>query len=313
MDKSEVKQKVIDLLSMRPRTRRFLSKELNITVPRMNLLLEEMILNGQIRKEHHSYALIIKKDRKFLNPVSLIRWVMVYITSIAVVVSMYFTGKNLDLVMPTPLAIMFSSIMVLFSVFSVQLGVYFWGKRKHILSLAAILLGFISMIFTISSTVIVQYNERQKVEVTASTTDLPAITTYNRLLKEESEVEDFISMKQSDRARNTNILDNPDSTPKQITTARWTIAAIDKEIKEKGIVLSDIRSSILELTTKTPSLLSSQKKVEQRDAYTWIASLFHISSDLLTFIYSVFPAVLADFVSPFSMAVVLFLGRKHED
>lgn len=218
-----------------------------------------------------------------------------------------------------------SSIMVIFSVMAFQIIIVFIIRKHRILSFLFSILWLIVTVFSMSSTVIGQYNANKErffisssiVADRKSTSDL-----YDLYEKDIIDLEINKSNRQKDLDRfNVLIkpyLDDPNKrlesreSQRDYSTYAQAISDAQRDIKLFITKIEEARNKQKELLTLEGD--KNINKEEVPDFYDWVA--YNVFSDgnpaLIQFIISLFPAVFIDLIAPIGIAIGLFLERKEE-
>lgn len=218
-----------------------------------------------------------------------------------------------------------SSIMVIFSVMAFQIIIVFIIRKHKLLSFLFSVLWLIVTIFSMSSTVIGQYNANKEkffisqniVADRKSMSDL-----YDLYEKDINNLEINKENRQKDLDRfNVLIkpyLDDPNKRLESRESQRdyniyaQAIADAQRDIKLFISKIEDNRNKQKELLSVSGD--QNINKESAPDFYDWIAySVFTDGNPaLIQFIISLFPAVFIDLIAPIGIAIGLFLERKEE-
>jgi hypothetical protein len=255
--------------------------------------------------------------------IKIIRIVMAVIGAGAATISIFYTSAWSLEFLPWPLAILLSLIMVGFSVFAFEVMILFSTGEvtKSQWSKILIIGGFfflwsISILFSLSSTVAGQINKQfvnidakidynsqeqwqllqdQKQDARSRIEDYKQqIKTYNQILSGMNSVE----------ARKNNRGTWNDVNYK-IQTTQKNIAQIQEDIEN----IRKQEKALLDESKKKGSAIT--KKGEARpDFYSWLATVLGVRTDRVQLFLAILPALFADIMAPFGVAVALFLRKK---
>jgi hypothetical protein len=251
-----------------------------------------------------------------------LRLVMTLIVLGAVSLSIYYTAIWLMDFLPAFLAIVLSSVMVLFSCMAFEIVILLGRSRQKILASVFLVLWAVVLIFSMVSTVAGQYNQRIHNEVVA--TARGSEMTYKRTLyesyqAEEKNLQKQIEDKMEQRTSYQKLLSQFDTLEKQqedrkiFNDLTWRIAVVDREVQRLNGQLSSVREKERSsLEGETQEGLIRETVSENQSFYVWIGTVFNVSPIHVEFWLSVFPAVFIDIIAPFALAFVLFVQKRME-
>jgi len=251
-----------------------------------------------------------------------LRVVMTVIVVGAVSLSIYYTAIWLMDFLPPLLAIVLSSVMVLFSCMAFEIVILLGRSRQRILASVFLILWAVVLVFSMVSTVAGQYNQRIHNEVVA--TAKGSQMTYKRALYESYQAEEENLQKQIDdkmeqRTSYQKLLSQFDTLEKQqedrkiFNDLTWRIAVVDREVQKLNEQLSVIREKVRSsLEGETKEGLTQDTVVVHQSFYVWIGTVLGASPIHVEFWLSVFPAVFIDIIAPFALAFVLFVQRREQ-
>jgi hypothetical protein len=266
---------------------------------------------------------IIESRTDYDFQIKIIRIVMAIIGAGAATISIFYTSAWSLEFLPWPLAILLSLIMVGFSVFAFEVMILFSTGEvtKSQWSKFLIIGGFfflwsISILFSLSSTVAGQIN-KQFVNIDAK-------IDYNsqeqwQLLQDQkqdarSRIEDY---KQQIKTYNQILSGMNSVEARKKNKGTWNdvnykIQATQKNIAQIQEDVENIRKqekTLLDESKKKGSAIT--KKGEARpDFYSWIANVLGVRTDRVQLFLAILPALFADIMAPFGIAVALFLRKK---
>jgi hypothetical protein len=255
--------------------------------------------------------------------IKIIRIVMAVIGAGAATISIFYTSAWSLEFLPWPLAILLSLIMVGFSVFAFEVMILFSTGEvtKSQWSKFLIIGGFfflwsISILFSLSSTVAGQIN-KQFVNIDAK-------IDYNsqeqwQLLQDQkqdarSRIEDY---KQQIKTYNQILSGMNSVEARKNNKGTWNDVNYKIQATQKNI--SQIQDEIENIRNQEKALLNESKKKgstitrkgEARpDFYSWLATVLGVRTDRVQLFLAILPALFADVMAPFGVAVALFLRKK---
>jgi hypothetical protein len=266
-------------------------------------------------------AIPIKQDRSF----SIIRYVMAFLGVLSMIISIYYTfiwaNDNLNSV----LAVILSSLIVLFSTSAFETMIYIikskMGIFKWFISLFFLLLWIIVNSFSILSTAAGQYSlffakEQSKIDsITIESTE------YNDLIVNEKELidEKNILLEQEkpllfiiSSMKNMDQFFSEDKRSKESVIfydAQIRINTINKDIENIDKQLIVVRNKKVELFNKNIKPKIELKSIP--DFYTLFGRIISLDKSYTQFVFSLFPSVFLDIMSPICLAIFLFLKKKE--
>lgn len=226
-----------------------------------------------------------------------------------------------------PLALFAGCIFVLFEVGGIDLGVKFLKEEgRRVIGVFLIILGVVSMLFSVWSTIGGLYSERAAelaqsdgeratVEATAS----KAQREWDSIQKAINRAEDAVNSEREKRDNYSNRLTGLETGTDEYYSVYYAVLNSDKKLIEKEKVLNEAMSREalwLEQGKETSQEAESVTGSEEVDFYRWVGGRVFpgIRADLLEFWLSCLPAILYDTLATLAVAVVLWhlpLRRKE--
>lgn len=319
----------------------WLKKQMNISKNALIALLRSLEEDGYISRNYAVYRVEekppvkekapvvkeveekvqkVKEKIKTMNwAVTLIRVVMAVVAVGAIVMSLYFTAQWLMSFLSSVLSWMLSGIMILFSVFAFDIIIYVWNDRKW-LSGILVLPWLLCILFSITSTVAVQYNSRIETFTSEKVYKHTQEVKTRSMAVWEEQIED---LKEQRTALNKELtiyqkeLSEYASEEKRIEEGKnnfyWDAYGKIQRIKKQ---INDINGEIKIIQNRM--LNTVEESADETETYTpsffaWIESMFGVSGDKIEFWLSVFPAVFIDIIAPLAMAIALFLHKRKDE
>ena len=254
----------------------------------------------------------IKKDFSLL----VIRVIMGIIGVGASVMSLYYTLIFLSEFLPTFWAFLLSAIMVLFSVVCIDVIIILkQNKKQGVLISVFSTAWLVVFLFSMASTMIGQYNARQKNIVVA--------VEESRAPETQAEAWEIL------QAQEKYLLEDIDTTEKSLNLHRenfnkmletekrdWYFFDARNRMQEAEKSLEKKRAELKATQTEKKDFLNSGKTFvapenKNHDFYDWFGNEFGVSPGTVAFIVSIFPAMFIDIIAPLALAVSMFLRRKE--
>lgn len=246
-----------------------------------------------------------------------IRVVLGLIALGAIALSVYYTSIWLIRYLPGFLAVVLATIMVTFSCLAFETVIILRRNGQWFMMTMFAVLWAIVLVFSMSSTVAGQYNQRiksQNVTVEANSDTTQARLGYDLLLKQEKQIEKQIADKAAQRAVFQKLLDTFDTVEKQKADAKVfadtskKIDLIDKDLKDLNAqLLAKQEEQRKYLTTAKGPGAVQETTAEVPSFYNWIHEVLGLSAAMTEFWMSVFPAIFIDLIAPFSLAITIFV------
>lgn len=256
-----------------------------------------------------------------------IRIVMAVIGMGASWLSMHYTRVWLLEFLPSSLATLLSTIMILFSVASFEALLIFWANRKMLPIVIFSIVWIVVLIFSMISTVAGQYNSRisNREEITTERTEVAharmALETYEI---EESELMESLTEKRIELRASQTLYAQFDTLEKRKEDWRFywnTKKAMDDstlKIESLQIRLGEIREKkrrLLKQNLQSAGIIEETEKLVYASFYVWLGEVLKAKPMMVQFWLSIFPALFIDIIAPLALAVSLFLNKwkKEED
>jgi len=244
----------------------------------------------------------------------------------AAIISMYYTSIWLFEILPIFFGFILALIMVSFSILAFEVVILFLSGRlnKHWtrwpIAICFLCLWILVGTFNITNTVAGQYN--MHIKNTADRTesiksDNPGRVEWQGIQDRKKEITLRMKEKREQISSLQGLYSSMGSletrtkygktwndTSRQIREAE---KALDRLMKDQEIIRSDEKL----LIAKYPGIIGENGEVKTAsDFYGWIAGVLKKDRDIIQFLLSLVPAVFCDLVSPFSVAIFLFLRNE---
>jgi len=263
-----------------------------------------------------------KKEISFISPfiIFLIRICMGIIGIGASVLSIYYTGIWLNETLPVILAFSLSTFMILFSVMCFEVVIIFWKRKLKVLIPFFIILWLIVIVFSMTSTVAGQYNQRIKNENENKSNNFEKIKKKNESViynKEERDLEKRIIRKEGTLEAANDILNSFDMEKKEefikeYNDAYWKMKNEEKELNSLYKKLELKREEIKKFNAEevTEVGMSEETEIQSASFYVWVSTILKIEPIFIQFWLSTFPAIFIDIIASLGLAVSMFLKKE---
>lgn len=265
----------------------------------------------------------MKKDYILL----ILRGIMIFIGIGAIIISDYYTTIWLMEFLHISLAILLSTLMILFSVGVFEVILVLRENKQFVIISMCVFLWLVVVCFSMMSTVAGQYNKRiininqNIINNSATIIDKEG---YDLLIKEEKEIEEKIREKKEEKKPFISLMSDYETIEdrekdkflywdayEKIKQINIDIENLNNELKLKRKEIKDYyenkkqKGETIGATDKT--------QIQNKSFYEWIASIFKIDSQYIEFWLSIFPAIFVDIIAPFAIAIGMFLKRKKQN
>jgi hypothetical protein len=264
----------------------------------------------------------VKKEFDLVIPI--LRLLMLAIGTGAMIVSIFYTWIWLRELLPSPLAILLSTIMVCFSVLSFEVIVLFLtGEVTKHWSRWFVITGFsflwiIVAAFSITSTIAGQYNKHiknSKEYAMQNQGKKSEVMKWNRLqerktelverrLEKKTQISNLIAM-----SNQVGTIAEAEKHNEVLASTNYRTQTAESELNHIEAELEKVRDEEKKAITADTSLASADT-VDVPDFYSWLAKILDIKKDLAQFWLSLFPAIFVDLISPAALAIAAFLKKK---
>ena len=256
--------------------------------------------------------------------VFVLRSIMLLIGFSASIISIYYTSIWMLEFLPFGLAILLSSIMVLFSISSFEVVILFLSqqKKKHWARLPVIfsfsLLWTVVTVFSITSTIAGQYNKdtannkefaNEHKEKTVEAIQLETIREQKKYFISQREEKQKQISSLLNISSEANSLATQEKHASTLNSISWRASQAEKQIADLDKQIVALTESEGSLLKKTPEL-ASPELTSDSDFYNWLAEIFGVAKNTMQFWMSLFPAVFVDIISPASIAIAMFLKQE---
>lgn len=303
-----------------------IARRFNISKQKALEIYRKFVDEGFLKRNYAQYKKAeINKPKKDIILLS-IKIIMLFIGIGAVSLSIYYTGIWLCEFLPFVLAYLLSLIMVAFSVVAFEVIIILWNNKQHSIVFLFSFLWFIVLLFSMTSTVAGQYNQRIKNEKTEIIQNVGIINKknlYNIYEEEEKEILISIDRKEKELKPFMSILEGFESIEDIDVNERsqyvyWEnyekIKRINNEIEKLRNDLKIIRENKkIFLENEDEAGVIKETVIEYASFYVWLSGIFGVEARFIEFWLSVFPAIFIDIIAPLSIAISMFLRRKELD
>jgi len=263
--------------------------------------LKRNYANYQVEEKKLEIPVIPEEEKKeekeisFISPfiIFLIRICMGIIGIGASVLSIYYTGIWLNETLPVILAFSLSTFIIL------------W---------------LVVIVFSMTSTVAGQYNQRIKNENENKSNNFEVIKKkseseiYN---KEERGLEKRIIRKEETLEAANDILNSFDMEKKEEFIKEYNDAYKKMKIEEKELnslykLLDEKRKEIKKFNSQevTEVGMSEETEIQSASFYVWVSTILKIEPVFIQFWLSTFPAIFIDIIASLGLAVSMFLKKE---
>jgi hypothetical protein len=276
---------------------------------------------------------IIKQERKPKEQridwvMWIIKWGMGIVGACALILSAYYNSVEARKYLPSVLAVIFSGMVVLFSVSSFETMIYIFSQRnmkkwiKTIIITCFAILFLTGVMISMSSVVAGRYSKytenqlSKSKEVSGFSNDQFRWQEYE---KQKILIQQRISEKQGQLAQLYKITGSVQDIKEKEThggsyaETQWRITNIETEMKKLDLSLNDIRTKEHDLLMKNPELISSatiSTSGVATDFHSWLSGVLGIDKNKIQFFLALFPSFLIDLLSPIAIAISLFLRKR---
>ena len=208
---------------------------------------------------------------------------------------------------PAWTAVITGIMLILFSGTAFTAARYFLQEKgpQRLFGLLFIVTGFAVIMYSIFSTVTVNYNQFKWVDdilTVAVLEDNEALAAHEQLLRNNSDALEEIALR-------INRLEEEASYWRTMSWRRYDeFQALVAEAQQERTALRQRR---IELESVKPELVA-QAESSQETIYTFLARLLGLPEDIARFFVYVVPACLYDILAPFALSVVLLLVDRRK-
>lgn len=263
----------------------------------------EVSRSGRHRKLNHKTTKE-KVISAMTNQTLIIRVIMGFVGIGALFCSIYFTGEYFRETFHVFWSYLFSVIMVLFSVGSIETVILLWKQNilkryKVILCSTILILWLIVIVFSMTTTVIGQFNKREALTTKQNKVD-PVEIELNNLNSDKRTIEIDIKLQRKQLNVVIGQYEKKEDTYSQ-RKLNEQITEIKKEMRKLTTYLEN-QNSIINKFVKENDI-----RPQKRNFYIWLSSFTNANPDMLQFVISIFAAVFFDVISAMGVSLALFL------
>lgn len=253
--------------------------------------------------------------------IKITRVIMGFIGIGSSVISVFYTSAWSREFLPLPLAFLLSFIMVGFSIAAFEVVILFHignviesRRLKNVMISAFISLWLVSAAFSFASTVAGQINKQFR-NLEAGV-DYGVQEQWQLLNEQEQDFKTRVQSYQQELSTYSHILSGVDTIEaREANLGTWNEINHKMQVSQRYIVraqneLEKIREQKKALLTSAKGALINHKTEEKSNFYLWLAKTLNARTDRVQLFLAVLPALFADAMAPFGIAIALFLGKK---
>lgn len=274
-------------------------------------VLNYFVENGRLLHVNGQYLFPneTKKKRVMFN---LCRIIMAVVAVSCILCSIRFTYSFNKLTMPKTWGFILSSSMIIFTSFCFTVREYLLQQNKKKQATLFIALYVMGVTYSIFTAVAGQYNDyliQNKTTVQAQL-DNAVNEKKMQVLQEQKNncVAQLNSYKEQIKAQQ-KIIDNLSESPERKweynNTWKQAVASVNSYNERIEILQNKINEVDLQIVENVTVENNSDENI-----YDWLGKLFNISSSLIQFLISLFPAIFIDLVSPFAISFAFIDKNK---
>jgi hypothetical protein len=314
--------------------KKLISEKYKITIYQVNNYLKVLTHLGYLNQKYCHYKPSFKKTDEEINLkteikkhdwiLMVLRVVMFFIGIGAIVISVYYTTIWFDEFLDIILSIIFSIIMVAFSVGTFEVIIILKQNKQYLLIVPFMFLWIIVVGFSMMSTVAGQYNQRMDIveETTVDNYDISyKREVYNTYVEEETRIKEQLDSKGNrlnklnelltdftlDDLKDDKIKKIYDKMVSDIRTIENEMRILRNDLEEKG----NRREEYLKENQEEAGI-TNETDVKRASFYEWIGDIFKVDAKYIEFWLSIIPALFVDIIAPLAVAVGMFLKRKEK-
>lgn len=248
---------------------------------------------------------------KNYSVMEILRWVFLFIGLGAAYMSILYSFKWLVDFMDQFSAFLLSTIVVLFSIASAEMIIYFRQKGKKTLFILFIVLWSVVTIFSMLSTVAGQYNakihdlSKRFEQISEEENKIDSRHEFDTLRRSFLEAKEKLSL---DCTRFQKMLSEFDTIEK-INKEKKSYSSLNWQYNQCKKELSILDGKIESNFNKSKNERNSVKSIPP-DFFVWLSKIFGLSPALTQFLMAIFPAIFIDLVAPISFGIFMFLKTE---
>lgn len=314
-------------------TYKLLMEKFNVTKHQLKIYFDILTHSGFLKLRYRHYKPVdekskeIKIEKKETNKkydwiLLALRIIMFFIGIGAIIISVYYTTIWFDEFLDIFLSILFSVIMVAFSVGTFEVIIIFKQNKQYVLIVPFIFLWIIVVGFSMMSTVAGQYNQRMEVSEEYTTENYGISykkTIYDTYIEEEERIQKQLDSKGQRLDKLNEMLSEFDLEQLKDKSIKKIYDGIIKEVHVIENEMRILREDLEEKGRRREEYLkeneekigiTEETEVRRKSFYEWTGSIFKIDAIYIEFWLSIIPALFVDIIAPLSVAVGMFLKRK---
>ena len=274
-------------------------------------VLNYFVENGRLLYVNNQYLFPneTKKKRVMFN---LCRIIMAVVAVSCILCSIRFTYSFNKLTMPKTWGFILSSSMIIFTSFCFTVREYLLQQNKKKQATLFIALYVMGITYSIFTAVAGQYNDyliQNKTTVEAKLNNAINENKLQLLQQQKTSYENQIKNYEKQITAQQNIIDNLSQSPEKKWEYNNTWKQAVALVNNCNIKIEQLQNKVAVIDEQIINSITIETN-ESKNIYDWIADLFHISSSLIQFIISLFPALFIDIVTPFAISFAFIDKNK---
>lgn len=260
----------------------------------------------------------------YRSQIKAIRIIMGGIGIGAAIISVFYTSQWSMEILPLPLAILLSLIMVGFSISAFEVMILFYTgeiiedkKNNRIIMSVFGILWLITIAFSGTSIVAGQINKHFKIkEESVQMADTNSQEHWKILQDQKADAKERLSDYRQQIKTYTQILSGLNTAQaRKDNKATWN--DINWKLQKTQTSISEISDELENIRIQEKTILQNNKgkdivnKNEGKiDFFGWLGKVLGVRGEIIQFITAIMPALFCDAVAPFGLAIALFLRKK---
>lgn len=336
MNKQKFKSIILEFVSRFKTfpTTTWLEKKTGLEKVVVQTFLKEMIVSGEIVRRGQSFQVKeIRREKKelkakkikplqlffkYFNAVFIIRVVMFCISLVAIYISIHYSYLWIAEFLEPFKALLLAVAMVTYVTFALE-AVFILFKAHTvtggIMGFIILITALAALVFSMSMTVIGQYNKKTELLSIVSENKQAGIKEVAKLdiLKDSvNSAAEAVKTKREEIKINQEILagfEKEDTETTEYKVQLWKLSVLNREVREYEAAVAKARA---DLKTFLETEETTTQIIERSDFYIWFADLIGAESGVVEFVLYLIPALFVDIIAPLGMFVALGLYRKKK-
>ena len=277
-----------------------ISKKTGYNQKQIETLLDSFVKNNRLNYKDGKYSFINNNKNITFN---LCRVIMGIVAIACILCSVRFTYTFNKLTMPKVWGFILSSSMIVFTSFCFTVREFLLKQNKLRQAKLFVALYIMGVTYSIFTAVAGQYNDyliQNKSTVQIQLNNAISDKKIQLLNQEKQNYNKQILNYENQIKAQQKIIDNLSESPEKKFEYNNTwknsidlINSYNEKINQLTKQISDIDLQLIENTTV--------ENDQDKNIYDWLGKLFHISSGMIQFLISLFPAIFIDLVTPFAI------------